>query len=125
MVIVAPDQVPATWLDATPGSAAWCRCTAALRGGGAVFAAPASPGDRRRPAPSPRSGTLAVMATLSSAQLSALASGIDDLSERAVALAVELEAEHEAEASAALYEVERSLRMATRSMDRARRALEG
>jgi hypothetical protein len=65
------------------------------------------------------------MATLSSAQLSALSSAIDDLGERSAALATELEGEHEAEAAAALYEVERSLRMANRSMDRARRALGG
>jgi len=63
------------------------------------------------------------MASLPSAQLSALASAIDDLGERAARLAGELEQVHEAEAAAALYEVERSLRMANRSMDRARRAL--
>jgi len=63
------------------------------------------------------------MATLSVAQLSALAAGIDDLSGRVARLAVELEESHEAEAAAALYEVERSLHMANRSMDRARRAL--
>jgi hypothetical protein len=40
-------------------------------------------------------------------------------------MAVELEEGHEAEAAAALYEVERSLLMANRSMDRARRALDG
>ena len=40
-------------------------------------------------------------------------------------MAVDLEGEHEAEAAAALYEVERSLLMANRSMDRARRSLDG
>jgi hypothetical protein len=64
------------------------------------------------------------MASLSAAQLSALASAIDELGERSAALAGELEQSHEAEAAAALYEVERSIRMASRSMDRARRALE-
>ena len=64
------------------------------------------------------------MASLSSAQLSALSSGIDDLADRAAQLAVDLEATHEAEAAAAMYEVERSLKMANRSMDRARRALD-
>lgn len=63
------------------------------------------------------------MATLSSAQVSALSSGIEDLSGRVAQLAVELEESHEAEAAAALYEVERSLHMANRSMDRAKRAL--
>ena len=63
------------------------------------------------------------MATLSSAQLSALSSGIDDLAVRVTRMATELEDDHEAEAAAALYEVERSLLMANRSMDRARRAL--
>lgn len=65
----------------------------------------------------------AAMATLPSAQISALASGIDDLVNRVAQLATELEESHEAEAAAALYEVERSLQMANRSMDRARRAL--
>jgi outer membrane murein-binding lipoprotein Lpp len=63
------------------------------------------------------------MGTLSSAQVSALSSGIDDLASRVARLATELEESHEAEAAAALYEVERSLLMANRSMDRARRAL--
>ena len=65
------------------------------------------------------------MASLSTAQLSALASGISDLADRASQLAVQLEGDHEAEAAAAMYEVERSLLMANRSMDRARRAIDG
>jgi outer membrane murein-binding lipoprotein Lpp len=65
------------------------------------------------------------MASLPSAQVSALSSGIDDLAGRVAQLAVDLEQAHEAEAAAALYEVERSLLMANRSMDRARRALGG
>lgn len=64
------------------------------------------------------------MASLTSAQLSALASGITDLADRVAGLATELEGEHQAEAAAAMYEVERSLLMANRSMDRARRALD-
>ena len=64
------------------------------------------------------------MTSLSTAQLSALASGISDMADRVAQMAVELEGEHEAEAAAALYEVERSLLMANRSMDRARRALD-
>ena len=44
--------------------------------------------------------------------------------DRVAQMAVALEGEHEAEAAAALYEVERSLLMANRSMDRARRALD-
>jgi hypothetical protein len=48
--------------------------------------------------------------------------GIDDLARRAASLAEELQA-REAEAGAAMFEVERSLLMATRSLERARRAL--
>lgn len=65
------------------------------------------------------------MATLPSAQVSALSAGIDDLVGRVAQLATDLEGSHEAEAASALYEVERSLLMANRSMDRARRALGG
>jgi hypothetical protein len=62
------------------------------------------------------------MASLHDAQLSALSAGIDDLARRAASLAEELQA-REAEAGAAMFEVERSLMMATRSLERARRAL--
>ncbi len=65
------------------------------------------------------------MATLSASQLSALAAGIDDLSVRAAQLADELSGDGAAEAATAIYEAERSLLMASRSLARARRALEG
>jgi hypothetical protein len=104
--MVTTDQVPATWLDATPGSAAWCRCTAALRGGGAGF-----PGQ-----------TLA-MASLARSQLSSVSDGIDDLARRVAELADELEGTTSSDAANALYEAERSLRMAIRAVERAGRNL--
>lgn len=62
------------------------------------------------------------MPSLPDAQLSAIASAIDDLARRVGELAGELEADDDTEVAAALFEVERSLHMAMRSMDRARRA---
>lgn len=62
------------------------------------------------------------MSTLPDSQLSAIASAIDDLAVRVAELAEELQATHDADRAAALFEVERSLRMANRSLDRARRA---
>lgn len=103
---VMSDEVPATSLDATPGSAAWCRCTAALRGGGAVFPA-----------------RLSAMAPASDPQLSSLGASIDDLARRAAELAQALESDGASEPAASLFEVERSLRMAVRSLERARRTL--
>src|SRR3954471_18648612 len=105
VVIVTVDQVPATWLDATPGSAAWCRCTAALRGGGAVFP-----------------GRLTAMASLPRSQISSVSDGIDDLARRVAELADEL-AGSSSDSANALYEAERSLRMASRAMERAGRTL--
>jgi hypothetical protein len=58
-------------------------------------------------------------------QLSALGASIEDLVVRAATLAQVLEADGAGEPAAALYEVERSLQMAARSVDRARRALPG
>jgi len=64
------------------------------------------------------------MSSLHHSQLSALGSAIDDLVHRATDLAQALEADGASDAASALFEVERSLQMAHRSMDRARRALE-
>lgn len=55
--------------------------------------------------------------------MSALASSIEDISGRVAALAEELSGEHASESASILYEVERTLDMATRSVNRARRAL--
>ncbi|MEO6629537.1 MAG: hypothetical protein ABIP03_13345 [Aquihabitans sp.] len=63
------------------------------------------------------------MASLDHAQLSALASGVEDLARRAGALAGELEQGLTQEASAALYEAERTLVMAGRAVERARRSM--
>src|SRR5947208_16798112 len=91
VAIVTQDQVPATWLDATPGSAAWCRCTAALRGGGAVFP------DRTGGVPS-----------LDQAQLSSLADGVHDLAKQAAQHAEQLDQGASSEAANSLFEAERS-----------------
>jgi hypothetical protein len=64
------------------------------------------------------------MASLHDSQLSAIASAIADLSERSASLAATLESDGSSEPAAALFEVERALQMAVRSVDRARRALE-
>ena len=109
MAILVSDQVPATWSLATPGIAAWCRCIAALRGGDAVF--------------SPKVIQTFAMTISLDSQLSALNASIEELAARSAVLANTLEEAHETEACTALFEVERSLRMASRSADRARRAL--
>jgi hypothetical protein len=64
------------------------------------------------------------MANLHDSQLSAIASAITDLSERAASMAASLDREGSSESAAALFEVERALQMAVRSAERARRALE-
>ena len=56
-------------------------------------------------------------------QLSALGASLEDLVARAASLAQSLEREGAGEPASALYEVERSLQMAVRSVDRARRVL--
>ena len=63
------------------------------------------------------------MASLSDSQLSALAANIDDLALRVTQLAEGLDGYGVEETSTALFEVERSLQMASRSMARARKAL--
>jgi len=65
------------------------------------------------------------MASLPDSQLSALASSIEDTSGRVAALAELLTGEGASEAASILFEVERTLDMATRSVNRARRALPG
>ena len=85
---------------------------------------------RRRPlgAPSPffRTGgdptRLSIMASPES-QLSAIADQVTDLARRVAETAAELDRDEATDAATALYEVERSLNAATRSLDRARRAL--
>ncbi len=64
------------------------------------------------------------MASLHDSQLSAIASAITDLSERAASLAAALDDDGSSEPAAALFEVERALQMAVRSVERARRALD-
>jgi hypothetical protein len=64
------------------------------------------------------------MASTHDAQLSALAATVDELAQRAAGLAAVLEVDGSSDAATALFEVERSLAMASRSVDRARRALE-
>jgi hypothetical protein len=64
------------------------------------------------------------MAAPHDAQLSALAATVDELAQRAAELAAALEADGSSEPATALFEVERSLAMASRSVDRARRALD-
>ena len=63
------------------------------------------------------------MASLDQAQLSSLGDGIDDLARRVAALAEQLDGGANSDGANALYEAERSLRMATRAIERARRAL--
>jgi hypothetical protein len=62
--------------------------------------------------------------SLDATLLSSLASGIDDLERRAGDLAGALDGGRYAEAAVALYEVERSLAMAGRAVDRARRVVD-
>lgn len=61
---------------------------------------------------------------LESARLSSLAAGVDELSRRAGELASEFDGGLNAEAAVALYEAERSLAMASRAVDRARRIVD-
>ena len=56
-------------------------------------------------------------------QLSAIADQVTDLARRVADTAAELDRDEATDAATALYEVERSLNAATRSLDRARRAL--
>ena len=58
------------------------------------------------------------------AQLSALSTSIDELTAQVAGLAEQLTQTGSAEPAAALYEVERSLEMANRSLERARRRLQ-
>lgn len=93
-------------MDATPGSAAWCRRTAALRGGGAVF----------RP-------ILWAMASAELARLASLAANVEETVAGVAELGEHLDATSASDAANALFEAERSLKMAGRSMARARRSL--
>lgn len=63
------------------------------------------------------------MASLDAAQLSSIASGIEDLADRSAALAEDLDTADTAEAANALFEAERSLRMAMRAVERGQRVL--
>ena len=63
------------------------------------------------------------MPAASDPQLSSLGASIEDLARRAAELAQDLEGDGASEPAASLFEVERSLRMAVRSLDRARRTL--
>jgi len=63
------------------------------------------------------------MGSLDHAKLSAMAAGVEDLARRSGELAAELEGGRTAEAAVALFEAERSLVMAGRAVERARRVL--
>ncbi|MGI8709592.1 MAG: hypothetical protein ACR2LA_01140 [Acidimicrobiales bacterium] len=63
------------------------------------------------------------MASLDAAQLSSIAAGIEDLADRSAALAEELDTTESADVANALFEAERSLRMAMRSVERGQRVL--
>jgi hypothetical protein len=67
-------------------------------------------------------GRLAAMASLPRSQISSVADGIEDLARRVAELADELDGSSSDSANA-LYEAERSLRMASRAMERAGRTL--
>lgn len=62
--------------------------------------------------------------SLDAARLSSLAAGVDELAQRAAALAADLDGGLYAEAAVALFEAERSLAMAGRAVDRARRVVD-
>ena len=64
------------------------------------------------------------MASLDIAQLSALASAVDDLAGRSADLAEQLDTADTADCAAALFEAERALIMAGRSVARALRSVE-
>lgn len=63
------------------------------------------------------------MAGSPSAELSALASGLDDLTNRIAAMAQSLDEEPTARVAVDLFETERSLRIAARRIERAQREL--
>ena len=63
------------------------------------------------------------MPSLDRVQLSALGDGVDDLTRRAFALAEQFAQNDSSDGAQALYEAERSLRMASRAIERAARAL--
>lgn len=69
-------------------------------------------------------GRLSAMASLDIAQLSALASAIEDLAGRSAELAEQLDTADTADTAAALFEAERALVMANRSVTRALRGVE-
>lgn len=64
------------------------------------------------------------MASLHNAQLAAITSAVEDNSQRIVDLAGALDESRSSDAIADLYEAERSLRMAGRSLARAAKALD-
>ena len=68
-------------------------------------------------------GTLVAMTVAPDAQLSVLSASINDLTAQVSQLAEQLEGDGAPEPAAALFEVERSLEMATRSLGRARQRL--
>ena len=70
-----------------------------------------------------RPGRLTAMSSLDRAQLSAIASSIDDAIVRVAALGEQLDTGGTADAANALFEAERSLTMATRALERAGKAL--
>lgn len=63
------------------------------------------------------------MPSLDIARISSLASAVEDMSRTAADLAGELEGGLDSDAASALYEAERSLRMAGRAVERARRVV--
>jgi hypothetical protein len=64
------------------------------------------------------------MSSLHHARISSLAAAVDDLSSLAGELAAALEGGATGEASVSLYEAERSLKMAGRAVERARRSID-
>jgi len=65
------------------------------------------------------------VASLEQAQLSSISDGADDLARRAATLGEQLDTGSTSDAANALFEAERSLRMAVRAVERARRSLPG
>lgn len=70
-------------------------------------------------------GQTAAMASPADSQLSAIAASVEDLALRVTAIADELSGVGASDASSTLFEVERSLQTAARSLERARRSLDG
>ncbi|MGI8755227.1 MAG: hypothetical protein ACR2MB_05080 [Acidimicrobiales bacterium] len=62
------------------------------------------------------------MDSLDAAQLSSLAAGIEDLADRSASLADGLDGGSTSDTANALYEAERSLRMAVRAVERGQRS---